>query len=187
MWTQSVPVVSMLLQCWSLLGKGWTVAFRVEHSQTIFRFQNRLWMDSEVFCERKCHFISVVKPMPQEKVLLIFRWTQQSHAESGCYWSSSKHEIVMVRLPSQSTHLMRRLDVTFFQDILHTLGISDRSESERLSTKHIASLAGTAFPRAATMETAMNGLRNSGLWPVDRFVIQTNYRWDCKFQPEFCT
>jgi hypothetical protein len=36
-----------------------------------FRCQNKLWMDSEVFCEWKCHFIPAVKPMPQEKVLLI--------------------------------------------------------------------------------------------------------------------
>jgi hypothetical protein len=28
-----------------------------------------------------------------------------------------------------------------------------------------------AFPRAATMETAVNGFRNSGLWPVDRCVF----------------
>jgi hypothetical protein len=38
---------------------------------TDFRCQDKSWMDSEVFCEWKRHFISVVKPMPQEKGLLI--------------------------------------------------------------------------------------------------------------------
>jgi hypothetical protein len=92
----------------------------------------------------------------------------------------------MLRLPSYSTRLMRRLDVTFFPDILHTHGRSGRNESERLSIKHIASLADTAFPSAATMETAVNELRNSGLWSVDRFVFQTNYRREYKFLTEFC-
>jgi hypothetical protein len=42
---------------------------------------------------------------------------------------------------------------------------------QRLSTEYIASLVGMAFPRAATMETAMNALRNRGLWPVGRSVF----------------
>jgi hypothetical protein len=54
--------------------------------------------------------------------------------------------------------------------------------SQLLSTEHNASLVGTAFPRAATMETAMNGFRNSELWPVDRFVFT-----DDNFSPSMVT
>jgi hypothetical protein len=31
------------------------------------------------------------------------------------------------------------------------------------------------FPRAATTETTMNGLRNSRLWPADRFVFTDDF------------
>jgi hypothetical protein len=41
----------------------------------------------------------------------------------------------------------------------------------RQSTEHIASLADMAVPSSATVETAMNRFRNTGLWPVDRFVF----------------
>jgi hypothetical protein len=54
--------------------------------------------------------------------------------------------------------------------------MSDRNGAEgeigqRLSTEQTASLVGMASPRAATMETAMNGFRNGGLWPVDSSVL----------------
>jgi hypothetical protein len=35
----------------------------------VFHCQDKSWMDYEVFCEWKRHFISLVKPMSQEKVL----------------------------------------------------------------------------------------------------------------------
>jgi hypothetical protein len=38
---------------------------------TAFHCQDRGWMNSEVFCEWMRHFISIVKPLPQEQVLLI--------------------------------------------------------------------------------------------------------------------
>jgi hypothetical protein len=53
---------------------------------------------------------------------------------------------------------------------------------QRLSTEHVASLVGTAFPRAATMETAMNCFKNSELWPVDRNVFM-----DADFAPSMVT
>jgi hypothetical protein len=37
----------------------------------VFRCQDKSWMDSEVFCEWKRHFIAFMKPTPQEKVLPI--------------------------------------------------------------------------------------------------------------------
>jgi hypothetical protein len=42
---------------------------------------------------------------------------------------------------------------------------------QRLLAEHIASPVGMAFLKAATMETAMNVFRNSGLWRVDRCVF----------------
>jgi hypothetical protein len=45
----------------------------------------------------------------------------------------------------------------------------------RLSTEHTASLVGMEFPKAATMETATDWFRNSGLWPVDHYVFTNDY------------
>jgi hypothetical protein len=60
--------------------------------------------------------------------------------------------------------------------------ISTKLRVKRLSTEYIEPLVGMAFPRAATTETAMNGFRNRGLWPVDHFVFM-----DDDFAPSIVT
>jgi hypothetical protein len=49
-----------------------------------FRCRDKGRMDSEEFCDWKRHYISVVKPMPQEKFLLNLD-EHSSHTEPGCY------------------------------------------------------------------------------------------------------
>jgi hypothetical protein len=82
----------------------------------------------------------------------------------------------MLSLPSDSMHRMQLLEVMFFNTLTTYMAsaiASNLKENswQRLSTEHIASLVGTEFSKAATMETAMNGFRNRGLWPVDRCVF----------------
>jgi hypothetical protein len=58
---------------------------------------------------------------------------------------------------------------------------------QRLSTEHIASLVRMTLPRAATMETAMNRFRNSGLCNVfmdDNFATSMVTRTTYAANPE---
>jgi hypothetical protein len=105
------------------------------------------------------------------KVANTFRWTQQSHLGSGCYWNSLQ---TCWCIPTAC------IECSLWYHIFHateyTHGISDRDEAEKseqeLSIKYeyTASPVGMAFSRTAMMETARNGHRNSGLWPADRAV-----------------
>jgi hypothetical protein len=52
---------------------------------TVFRCQDRDWMDSEVFCEWMRHFISVCETYATRTGATNFRWAQQSHPEPSCY------------------------------------------------------------------------------------------------------
>jgi hypothetical protein len=133
------------------------------------------------------YFISVVKPMPHEQVLLILDG-HSSHTQSlAAIEITRRHGVVMLSLPSHSTHQMQPLDVTFFKQLNTFMSSAIATKlrekpGQRLSTEHIASLVGMAFPRAATIQTAVNGLRNSGLWPVDRNVFT-----DADFVPSVVT
>jgi hypothetical protein len=82
---------------------------------------------------------------------------------------------------------MQSLDITFFKPLNTFMSSATATKlrenpGQRLSTEHIASLVDMAFPRAATMETAMNGFKNSGLWHVDRNVFM-----DADFAPSAVT
>jgi hypothetical protein len=132
---------------------------------TIFRCRDKGRMDSEELCEWKCHYISVVKPMPQEKILLNLAGHSSHTQNLAAIEIARKHGVVM---PSHSTHRMQLPDVTFSRPLnTYVHGIS----GQRVSTQYIASLVGMAVPRPATVETGKNRLRNTGLWPVHRFVF----------------
>jgi hypothetical protein len=84
---------------------------------TVFLCRDKSWVDSEAFCEWKRHFLSDVKPMPQEDVLLNLDG-HRSHSQTlAAIEMTCKHEVVMLSLPSHGTHRMQPLDVMFFKTL----------------------------------------------------------------------
>ncbi|XP_063241264.1 tigger transposable element-derived protein 6-like [Bacillus rossius redtenbacheri] len=145
-------------------------------SGTIFSCQDKGCMTADVFTEWMSHFIRNVKPSVTEKVLLILdghsSHTQSLHAID----LARKNGVIMLSLPSHCTHRLQPLDLAFFKPLntYYDSAIATKlrtSPGKRLTVEHIASLVGAAFPRAASMDTAINGFRKSGLWPVDRHVF----------------
>ncbi|XP_069680594.1 uncharacterized protein [Periplaneta americana] len=143
---------------------------------TIFRCQDKGWMDSDTFCEWIRHFIRTVKPSPQEKVLLILDG-HSSHTQSlKAIEICRQYGVIMLSLPSHCTHHLQPLDVSFFKPLntFMSAAISTKMRElpgQRLNIQHIASLVGVTFPRAANMQIAMNGFKHTGLWPVNRNVF----------------
>ncbi|KAJ4443294.1 hypothetical protein ANN_04962, partial [Periplaneta americana] len=154
---------------------------------TIFRCQDKGWMDSDTFCEWIRHFIRTVKPSPQEKVFLILDG-HSSHTQSlKAIEICRQYGVIMLCLPSHYTHRLQPLDVSFFKPLntFMSAAISTKMRElpgQRLNVQHIASLVGVAFPRAANMQIAMNGFRHTGLWPVDRNVFS-----EADFAPSLVT
>ncbi|KAJ4433630.1 hypothetical protein ANN_15940 [Periplaneta americana] len=137
---------------------------------TIFRCQDKGWMDSDTFCEWIRHFIRTVKPSPEEKVLLILdghsSLTQSLKAIEIC----RQYGVIMLSLPSHCTHRLQPLHVSFFKPLntFMSAAISTKMRAlpgQQLNVQHIASLVGVAFHRAANMQITMNGFRHTGLWP----------------------
>jgi hypothetical protein len=174
-----------------------------------FHCRDKCRMDSEEFCERERHYISVVKPMPQEKFLLNLD-EHSSHTEPGCHWNCSQtwrcHAVAP--FPQHASNAASRCHSFQATEYIASAKATNlrQKPGQRVSTEHIASLVGMAFSRASTLETAMNCFRNTGLWPVDRFAFtdddlapstpsidlreptkETNCRRGWTFQLESCT
>jgi hypothetical protein len=104
----------------------------------VFRCQD----GSEVLCEWKRHFISVVKPMSQEKVLLILDGQSRHTLSLAAIEILRKQRVVMLRL---------LVEVTFFRTLRTYSYDRDEAEGENWAATYCV-----AFPKAVTMETAMN-------------------------------
>jgi hypothetical protein len=83
-----------------------TVSYRAPPG-TVFSCQYKRWMDSEVFCECNRYFSSVVKPMPQEKVLLISDGHISHNLGLATIEIPRKHGVVMLSLPPHSNSASR--------------------------------------------------------------------------------
>jgi len=129
------------------------------------------WVDSELFIKWLTHFISVVKPSPTNKVILILDG-HSSHKTLGAVELARQHGIVMMSLPPHTTHKMQPLDRTVFGPLkAHYNSECDKwmlsHAGQRISQYDIAGLFGAAYLKTCTMEKAISGFRCTGLWPFN--------------------
>lgn len=156
-------------------------------SGTLFKCQENGWMTVDLFGDWMEHFITFAKPDPARKVLLIVDGHVSHTHNLKALQMARDAGVVMLSLPSHTTHRMQPLDVAFFRP----LSIYYGQEADKwmrhypgrsLTHFQVCHIFGIAYQRAASLETASNGFRNAGIWPVDRHVFK-----DCDFAPSDVT
>ncbi|KAG5858467.1 hypothetical protein JTB14_028550 [Gonioctena quinquepunctata] len=142
---------------------------------TLFECQHKGWMDADGFYHWLDHFIKYAKPSKENKVLIVL----DGHS---CHTQSMKalelardHGVIMLSFPEHCTLKMQPLDVGFFKPLNTSFASAVTTKlydkpGKCSSVDNISYLVGKSFPRAATMDTALNSFRKTGLWPPDRFV-----------------
>lgn len=86
------------------------------------------------------------------------------------------NNVLMLCLPPHCSHRMQPLDVTFMaplntyyqQEVRQWLTLHP---GRAVTINQVAKLYGSAFLRAATMQTAINGFQNTGIYPLNRNVF----------------
>ena len=71
------------------------------------------WIDSSLFVKWLNHFVEVVKPTQEKKVLLIMDG-HSSHKSLEAFDFARQHGVVRISLPPHTTHRMQPLDRTFY-------------------------------------------------------------------------
>jgi len=156
---------------------------------TLFKCQDNGWMTVELFSEWMAHFIQFAKPDkdPNKKILLILDG-HVSHTQNLTALQMAREAgIIMLSLPSHTTHRMQPLDIAFFRPLSSYYGQeADKwirhNPGRSLTHFQVCQLFGRAYNKAASLETASGGFRNAGIWPVDRSVFK-----DCDFAPSEVT
>ena len=75
------------------------------------------WMDMDIFCQWIRHFIDVVKPTPERKVLLILDGHTSHTKNIDAINIARETGVVMLSLPPHTTHRLQPLDVAFFRPL----------------------------------------------------------------------
>ena len=87
-----------------------------------------------------------------------------------------KKHVVILCFPPHRTHRLQPLDVSFMQSLLihYVTEVKNwmrLNPGQVVKPRQITALLGRAFEKAATLETAKNGFRESGIWPFSRNVF----------------
>lgn len=129
------------------------------------------WMTTDIYLKWLKHFQSFVKSSINDKVILIVDG-HASHKGIECLEFAKQNGIIIICLPPHCTHRMQPLDVSFFaplkiyfsQDISKWL----KAHPGRVVTQfQIAGLFNEAYGKAATVQNACNGFKNTGIWPLN--------------------
>jgi len=129
------------------------------------------WVDSGIFVKWLTHFISVVKPSPARKVILILDG-HSSHKTLAAIELARENGVVMMSLPPHTTHMLQPLDRTIFGSLKANYNREcDKwmlsHAGQRISQFDVAGLFGAAYVKNSTMEKAISGFRCTGLWPFN--------------------
>ncbi|KAL0829651.1 hypothetical protein ABMA28_003157 [Loxostege sticticalis] len=130
------------------------------------------YINSALFVESLKHFIKIVKPTPENKVLLLLdgHTTHSKNLEALCL--AKDNGIILLQLPGHTTNRIKPLDVSFFKPLIQSTEKWLRTNAGRQVTQYqVAQLFGEAYERAAVIGNIVNGFRASGIWPINRHIF----------------
>ena len=140
-------------------------------------------MNGDIFCDWLKHFINFVRPSLTQKVLLILDGHKSHTQNIEALEHASKSGVIMLSLPTHTTHKLQPLDVSFFKPLkpyyYQHLNQWMRAHPGRPVTMfQICQLFGKAYGQATTVGNAVNGFCKTGLFPVNPLVFD-----DSEFEP----
>ena len=130
----------------------------------------------DLFLEYLQHFVSQVKCSKEHKVLLILDG-HTSHTKSIAVIDFARDNgIILMSLPPHTTHRLQPLDTPLFKSVESYYDEAVRQwlcnhPGRAVTTWQVAGLFAEAYGRAATIQTAVNGFRSTGIMPYDPNVI----------------
>lgn len=147
---------------------------------TVFACTDSGWINADVFVQWLRHFIACVKPSPDNKYLLLLDGHTCHSKNLEAIQLARDNGIIMLSFPGHTTHRLQPLDVAFFKSLKSSYNIEIENhlratQGSPVGAHQVSRLVGRSFVKAATMETALNGFRKTGLWPPNRNIFDGEF------------
>lgn len=134
------------------------------------------WIQKESFLIWFKKFLDFSSPKPDKPVLLLLDG-HASHTKSlELINLARERNVILLCFPPHCTHRLQPLDVslmaplaTFYEQEVRKWLINHPGRC--VTIFQVAKLFGTAFQRAAVMQTAINGFQKTGIYPFNRDIF----------------
>lgn len=133
------------------------------------------YINSDLFNKWLKHFVNVIKPNPEKKVLLLLDGHTTHSKNIDALNIAKDNGIILLQLPAHTTHRLQPLDKTFFgplqtyyaQEVQNWLRCNP---GQAVTQFQVSSLLAGAYAKAATIANAINGFKNTGIWPPNKDI-----------------
>lgn len=134
------------------------------------------WIQMDSFVSWFKQFILFSNPQPTKPVLLLLDGHASHTKNLELIRLARDNNVVLLCFPPHCTHRMQPLDVSLMAPLStyyeHEVRSWLRNHPGRSVTIYeVADLFSRAFSKAATIENAVNGFLNTGIWPYNRHVF----------------
>lgn len=134
------------------------------------------WIQPELFTKWLRHFVSIVKPSKEDPILLVLDGHYSHTRNLDVIDIARDNGVSIICLPPHSTDHMQPLDVSFMfplktyyaQEIENWLN----NHPGRVVTHYqIGEIFGKAYSKACKIDTAINGFRKTGIFPLNENIF----------------
>ena len=160
-----------------------------ELPQTFYGLSDSGWMDTELFAEWfKFHFL---RHAPSSRPLLLLLDGHTSHCNPSILRVALDEGVIIFCLPPHTTHLLQPLD----NGVLSSLKDHWRKECQQFYAKNPGKVLNRhnfmqvfrpAWMKGLSMSNIMGCFRATGVYPVDRKVVQQQLTQETDDQRPFC-
>ncbi|GBM03739.1 hypothetical protein AVEN_134957-1 [Araneus ventricosus] len=134
------------------------------------------WMQTEIFVYWFQNSILFSKPSTKKPVRLIFDGHATHSKSLDLINLAGDSNVTLLRLSPRCSHRMHSLDVTFMaplstyyqQEVRQCLATHP---GRAVTMQQVAKLHGVAFLKAAGMQTAVNGFKQTGIFTLNRNIF----------------
>lgn len=134
------------------------------------------WVQKDIFVRWFRRFVEFSKPTKEKPVLLLLDGHSTHTKSIELIDMARENNVHLLCFPPHCTHRMQPLDVAFMAPLSNYYSQEARkwmqSHPGRVITiNQIGELYGAAFMKAASVETAVNAFRKTGIFPLDSNVF----------------
>ncbi|XP_062560612.1 uncharacterized protein LOC134224952 isoform X2 [Armigeres subalbatus] len=145
------------------------------------------YMTAEMFDTFFDHFLEHAHALESDPILLLVDGHSSHTKNLAVTEKARKHNVTILSLPPHCSNKLQPLDVAFmapFKAYYSTAAEAylRSNPGHVIGQYNIMQLMRSAFEKAATMSTAVNGFKKCGLWPCDRTVFD-----ESSFAPSLVT